>query len=92
MWHGRKAGLAQLDTGGDNIVMSDAARMIDEYRSLRRQQFVQPLSQRVIVRRNLDRGRTDQFRDAVLHPSVDRPPLMFHDGARHPESRLREIT
>ena len=43
MRHRDEAGAAQPGAGGDDVVMGDARRMIDEYRRPRSEQLVQPL-------------------------------------------------
>ena len=84
MRHRREAGAAQLDAGGDDVVMGDAARMIDEHRRPRREQFAQPLAGQVVARRDLDRGGADQLGDRGGAVAV----AAAHAVQRRPSARI----
>ena len=93
MRHRVEAGMPQPGASGDDVVMRDAARIVDEYGHAGIEQLAQPLSGEVVARRNLDRARGDQFRNPVaLHGEIRRLARLTNCGAHQPKPRLREMT
>ena len=94
MRHRHEAGAAQPDAGGDDVVMGDARRMVDEHRRSRREQLAEPVSRRA------SRGEISIEHAPISCAARRRGPghaaarvRRCHAGAGHqPESRLREIT
>ena len=65
MRHRVEPGAAQPRAGGDDVVMRDTPRMVDEHGRAGIEQLAQPLSGEVVARRDLDRARRDQLRDPI---------------------------
>jgi hypothetical protein len=93
MWHGDKSGSLKLDTSGDDVMVGEAAGMINKHSHPGCQQLAQSLVCRVVARRDFDRGVADQIRNAARPLLVARRRRAPHRGREcHPESLLREIT
>ena len=93
MRHRVETGAPQPRTGGDDVVMRDTPRMVDEHGRAGIEQLAQPLSGEVVARRDLDRARGDQLRDPMaLRREIRRPTRLLDRGAHQPNPRLREMT
>ena len=86
-----EAGMPQPRTGGDDVVMRDTPRMVDEHGHAGIEQLAQPLSGEVVARRDLDRARGDQLRRPVPR-EIRRRARLLDRGAHQPKPRLREMT
>ena len=93
MRHRREPGTPQPGTGGDDVVMGDACRMVDEHNRARLDQLAQPFAGEIVTRRDFERAAADQLRDpAAMGCTIDGRAGLRHRRAHQPESRLREMT
>ena len=73
--------------------MRDTSRVVDKTSHAGIEQLAQPLSGKIVARRDLDRARGDQFCHPVpLLREVPGAVRLPDRGTHQPKPRLREIT
>ena len=93
MRHRFETGMPQLGASGDDVVMRDTSRMVDEHGRAGREKLAQPFSCEVVARRDLDRAPAHQFPGSLaICRDLGRPLRLSDRRAHHPRPRLREMT